>query len=415
MRNLTVPTLAFILSSAAAHAQTDITYLLWGSPQEGEVWNQIATAFEAAHPDINVTVEVADWDSYWEKLRVQMAGGTPPDVFAMDAPLYPDWQSRGVLLNLQPYLDAGPALLEGVYPITLEAYKTADGMFGLPRDFQTIVLYYNKDMFDAAGVAYPTDAWTYADLRDAAKALTLDKDGDGTTDQWGFWDGGYDMEPFWGSLVWAHGGDVIDVANGKTLIGSPEAAVAFQLMSDMWLVDKSMPTEQQLAQYGWDGFLSGVAAMGVSGHWSVPEYSTVAFKWDIAPMPSGPAGRATGVNSAGFVIAKDSKNPDAAWEFVKYAFSDAGQTELAKMGLAIPVRESVATSPAYLDQATKINHALFVEALDYARMKPVFKGYEEWSGAVGDALITIWGGEASVEDALAEAVAGGDDALARNK
>lgn len=415
MRHFTTATLAFLLSTVAAEAQTDITYLLWGSPQEGEVWNQIATAFEAAHPDINVTVEVADWDSYWEKLRVQMAGGTPPDVFAMDAPLYPDWQSRGVLLNLQPYLDADPALLEGVYPITLEAYKTADGMFGLPRDFQTIVLYYNKDMFDAAGVAYPTDAWTYADLRTAAKALTLDKDGDGSTDQWGFWDGGYDMEPFWGSLVWAHGGDVVDVASGKTLIASPESTAAFQMMSDMWLVDKSMPTEQQLAQYGWDGFLSGVAAMGVSGHWSVPEYSTVAFKWDIAPMPSGPAGRATGVNSAGFVIAKDSKNPDAAWEFVKYAFSDAGQTELAKMGLAIPVRESVATSPAYLDQATKINHALFVEALDYARMKPVFKGYEEWSGAVGDALITIWGGEASVEDALAEAVAGGDDALARNK
>jgi multiple sugar transport system substrate-binding protein len=170
-----------------------------------------------------------------------------------------------------------------------------------------------------------------------------------------------------------------------------------------------------LAQYGWDGFLSGVSAMGVSGHWSVPEYSTVAFKWDIAPMPIGPAGRATGVNSAGFVIAKDSKNPDAAWEFVKYAFSDAGQTELAKIGLAVPIRESVATSPAYLDQSTKINHALFVDALAYARMKPVFKGYEEWSGAVGDALMLAWTGEMALEDALAEAVAGGDDALARNK
>ena len=414
MKLLTSTAIALALATSA-QAQTEITYLLWGSPQEGAVWNQIAATFESAHPDINVTVEVADWDSYWEKLRVQMAGGTPPDVFAMDAPLYPDWQSRGVLLNLQPYLDADPSLLDGVYPITLDAYKTPEGMFGLPRDFQTIVLYYNQDMFDAAGVAYPTDAWTYADLRDAAKKLTLDKDGDGSTDQWGFWDGGYDMEPFWGSLVWAHGGDVIDVAAGKTLIASGEATAAFQLMADMWLVDKSMPTEQQLAQYGWDGFLSGVSAMGVSGHWSVPEYSAVAFKWDIAPMPLGPAGRATGVNSAGFVIAKDSKNPDAAWEFVKYAFSDAGQTELAKMGLAIPVRKSVAESAAYLDQPTKIDHALFVKALDYARVKPVFKGYEEWSGAVGDALLTIWSGEATVADALAEAAAAGDDALARNQ
>ena len=176
-----------------------------------------------------------------------------------------------------------------------------------------------------------------------------------------------------------------------------------------------MPTEQQLAAYGWDGFLAGVSAMGVSGHWSIPEYSTVAFKWDVAPMPKGPAGRATSVNSAGFVIAKESKNPEAAWEFVKYAFSDAGQTELARIGLAIPVRKSVAESDAYLGQAVKIDHSIYVKALDYAHMKPVFKGYEEWSGAVGDALITIWSGEASVADALAEAVAGGDDALARNR
>ena len=408
-------TLSFILAASSAHAETSLSYLMWGSPQEAEAWAVVVKGFEAAHPDIKVNVEVADWDSYWQKLQVQIAGGTPPDVFAMDAPLYMDWQSRGVLLNLQSYLDKEPGILDGVYPVTLEAYKTADGIYGLPRDFQTIVLYYNKDMFDAGGVAYPTEAWTYDDFRAAAKALTLDKDGDGSTDQWGFWDGGYDMEPFWGALVWAYGGDVVNAAEGKTLISSPEATAAFQVMSDMWVTDKSMPTEQQLAAYGWDGFLSGVAAMGVSGHWSIPEYSAVAFKWDIAPMPMGPAGRATSVNSAGFVIAKDSKNPDAAWEFVKYAFSDAGQSELAKIGLAIPVRKSVAESEAYLGQATKIDHSVYVKALDYAHMKPVFKGYEEWSGAVGDALHLIWTEEASVADALAEAVAGGDDALARNR
>ena len=411
-----VSLMALILAAGTARAETQISYLMWGSPQEAEAWATVVKGFEArSHPEIKVTVEVADWDSYWEKLRVQMAGGTPPDVFAMDAPLYMDWQARGVLLNLQPYLDREPALLDGVYPVTLEAYRTADGIYGLPRDFQTIVLYYNKDMFDAGGVAYPTEDWTYDDLRTAAKALTLDKDGDGSTDQWGFWDGGYDMEPFWGALVWAYGGDVVNAGEGKTLIGSPEATAAFQLMSDMWVGDKSMPTEQQLAAYGWDGFLSGVAAMGVSGHWSVPEYSAVTFKWDIAPMPLGPAGRATSVNSAGFVIARDSKYPDAAWEFVKYAFSDAGQSELAKVGLAIPVRKSVAESDAYLGQATRIDHSIYVKALDYAHMKPVFKGYEEWSGAVGDALHMIWTGEASVADGLAEAVAGGDDALARNR
>ena len=123
MRILTTTALALALTAGAAQAQS-ITYLLWGSPQEAAAWEVIVAGFEAENPGIDVTVEVADWDSYWEKLRVQMAGGTPPDVFAMDAPLFADWQSRGVLLNLQPYLDAEPALLDGVYPITMEAYRT---------------------------------------------------------------------------------------------------------------------------------------------------------------------------------------------------------------------------------------------------------------------------------------------------
>lgn len=88
---------------------------------------------------------------------------------------------------------------------------------------------------------------------------------------------------------------------------------------------------------------------------------------------------------------------------------------MAKIGLAIPVRKSIAEGAAYLEQATRIDHSLYVKALDCAHMKPVFKGYDEWSGAVGDALHMIWTGEMSVEDGLAEAVSGGDAALARNR
>ena len=265
MKHLTMGALVLLLSSTTSFADTQISYLLWGSPQEGKVWAKLADEFMADYPDIKVKVEVADWDSYWEKLKVQIAGGTPPDVFAMDAPLYPDWQARGVLLNLQPYLDKDPTVLDGVYPQTLEAYKMPDGYYGLPRDFQTVVLYYNKDMFDAGGVAYPTADWTWDDLRATAKKLTMDKNGDGQTDQWGFWAEVYDLEPFWGSVVWSYGGEIVDAAVGKTLIGSPEATAAFQFIKDMWMGDKSMPTEEQLQQYGYDGFLAGISAMGVSG------------------------------------------------------------------------------------------------------------------------------------------------------
>jgi multiple sugar transport system substrate-binding protein len=400
----------------AAQAETEITYQLWGSPAEAEVWQRVAQEFEAQHPDIKVKVEVNDWDSYWEKIRVLMAGGTPPDVFAMDAPLYPDWQSRGVLLNLQPFIDAEPGLLDDIYPITLEAYKTKDGYFGLPRDFQTIVLYYNKDMFDAAGVGYPTADWTYDDFRKAAKQLTKDANGDGAIDQWGFWAEVVDPEPYWGPVVWSYGGDIVDLDHGKTLIGSDKAMQAWHFIADMWLKDKSMPTTEQLQQYGTDGFQAGIAAMGVSGHWSVPDYAGSKFKWAVAPLPKGPAGRITSVNSAGFVIAKASKHPKESWEFVKFAFGPVGQAELAKIGLAVPIRKSIAEGPAYLDQTSApIDHKLFIDALQYAHLKPVFRGYEEWSAAVGDALNSAWTEQAGVDDAIQDAVQNGDDVLVKNQ
>ena len=404
-----------LLLSTTANADTTITYQAWGTPAEGAVWNEIARAFEAGHPGISVKIELADWDSYWEKLRVQVAGGSPPDVFAMSPPLYPDWQSRGVLLNMQTYLDADPTALEGVYPVTLTAYQTPEGYFGLPRDFQTIVLYYNKDMFDAASLPYPTANWTWEDLRTAAKALTVDKDADGRTDQWGFTADGYGPEAMIAPMIRAYGGDLVDIGSKKTLLGSPAALTAFTLMHDMFAVDHSMPNEQEVASFGWDPFLAGVAAMTLSGHWSIPDYSASALKWDIAPIPRGPMGRVTTVNSADFVISKDTPAPDAAFAFVKFATSLEGQTLAAKIGLAVPIREAVATSAAYLNQpSAPINHALFVDALAYARPLPVFRGYEEWSTALGDNLNLIWTDQLPIEDGIAEAVAAGDDAFAKS-
>lgn len=393
----------------------EISMMMWGDPAELDVWNQIVADFQQANPNIKVGVEVSDWDSYWTKLKTLLSAGTPPDVFAIDAPLYLDYQSRDVLLNLQPYLDKNPDMLNGVYPQTLEAYKTPDGMYGLPRDFQTIVLFYNKDMFDAANVAYPTGDWTYDDLRNAAKQLTLDSNADGKIDQFGFYSDLWDMELIWSEAIWAYGGDVINADHTKTLIGEPNAREAWQLFYDMEFTDKSWPDTNTAGEYADDPFLAGVAAMTTIGHWVVPGYAEVDFKWDVAPMPKGPAGQATSVNSAGFVVAKASKNPDAAFEFLKYVVSEPAQTRLAELGFACPVLESVAESDAFLKQSTPINHQVFLDALSFAHMKPVFKGYDEWSSTIGDGMATIWTGEAELDPTLDEVVTAADEVLASNQ
>jgi multiple sugar transport system substrate-binding protein len=115
----------------AAKGPVTISFMAWGAPEELAVWQQIVDDFQAANPNIKVSVEVSDWDSYWTKLKTLLAANTPPDVFAMDAPLYLDYQSRGQLLNLQPYIDKNPAMLDGFYPVTLQAYKLPDGYYGL--------------------------------------------------------------------------------------------------------------------------------------------------------------------------------------------------------------------------------------------------------------------------------------------
>ena len=335
-------------------------------------------------------------------------------MFAIDAPLYLDYQSKGVLLNLTPYLDKNPGMLDGLYPQTLQAYQTPQGYFGLPRDFQTIVLFYNKNMFDKAGLAYPNADWTWDDLRAAAKKLTLTGT-DGKTTQYGFSFDMWDMEPGYSEAIWSYGGDMLNANHTQTLLGAPQARQAWQLLYDMTFVDKTIPDSNTSGQYGGDTFLAGVSAMTALGHWVVPGYADAKLNFDAAPMPKGPAGRFTSVNSAGFVIAKGSKHPAQAFTFLKFVLSTAGQTRLAELGFACPVLKSIAESPVFLNQKIAINQQVFLDALQYAKIKPVFKGYDEWASAVGDGMAPVWRGEADLNKTLDEVVVAADAVLAKNK
>ena len=266
-------------------------------------------------------------------------------------------------------------------------------------------------MFDKAGMPYPKAGWTWDDLRAMAKKLTISSGG--KTSQWGFDADLWDMELAWSELIWANGGDIVSADHTKTLIAEPNAMKAWQFVSNMVKVDKSWPTPDEATQYG-DLFAAGVVAMWPMGHWAANDYSQVSFKFDVAPMPTGPAGQATSVNSAGMVVAKDTKHPDAAWKFIQFALSEKEQTRLANLGLEVPVLKSAA--PAFLSQtATHLDQQIFLDALQYAHVKPSFKGYDQWSSAVGDGMAPIWNGEQALGPTLADVVKAADDVLAQSK
>jgi multiple sugar transport system substrate-binding protein len=369
--------------------EVTITYSIWGDPAELKSQQAVVDAFHEANPKITVKPEVSDWEPYFAKLQTGLAGGAAPDVFAMDGPLFPDYQSRDVLLDLKPFIDRDGYDLTQLADQGVADFTTTDGgQYGLPRDLNTIVLFYNKTMFDAAGLSYPDESWDWAKLVEVAKQLTKDVNGDGAVDQWGFYTETTDMENYWSELVWQAGGDVMNTDNSKTLLGSPEAAAGIQFLQDLIWKEKVMPDPAMFAEIG-DAFEQGKAAMEANGTWLVPTHTAagaeLGFEFGIAPLPKGPAGRFTSVNPTGAVVYKGTKAPDAAWEFVKYLASPDAQELLMKLKASLPVSKEVLAGP----YATSFDGAdVLAASLEYARLKPSFAGYEEFTALLQEELDT---------------------------
>ena len=356
--------------------EATITYSIWGDPQEIKNQQAIVDAFHAANPKITVKVTVSDWEPYWDKLQTSLAGGDAPDVFAMDGPLFPDYQTRDVLLDMKLFIARDGYDLGHLADQAVSDFTTPDGQFGLPRDLNVVALYYNKKMFDTAGIPYPDDTWDWAKLTEVAKQLTL-KSGSKTT-QWGFYTESTDMENYWSELVWQNGGDIISADHKTSLVGSDEAAGGLQFLQDLIWKDKVMPDASITDALG-DAFEQGQAAMEANGSWLVATHQAAGLDFGIAPLPKGPAGQATSINPTGAVIYKGTKSPDAAWAFVKYLASPAAQTKLMELKASLPANKEVLAGPfgSSFDGAK-----VLADAIAYAHIKPSFKGYNDWTTAL---------------------------------
>jgi len=353
-----------------------LEYSIWGDPAEITNQQAIVDEFVAANPNIDVNVTVSDWEPYWDKLQTGLAGGAAPDVFAMDGPLGPDYQSRDVLLDLTPYIEGEGYDLTQLDENAVKDFTTADGkQFGLPRDLNVIALYYNKKMFDEAGIPYPDDTWDWAKLVEVGKQLTKDTDGDGTIDQWGVYTETTDMENAWSSFVWQSGGDILSADGTTSALDTDEAAAGLQFLQDLIWKEKVSPDPALFAETG-DAFEQGVAAMEINGSWLVPTDEAAGLDFGIAPLPKGPAGAATSVNPTGAVIYKNTESPEAAWELVKYLASPAAQEKIMALKASVPVNKEI-LGTTYADAFDGAQ--VFADALSYAHLKPSFRGYDDFN------------------------------------
>jgi len=355
--------------------RTVLTVAVRGGPADVQAAEHIRRSFEREHQDVKVRLEHIPDKQYYAKLLTMLAGNSAPDVFGLTNGTILPHVAKGTLLDVAPLLkrDGGLGKTD-FFPTALEAYRFDGKLYGMPNNFHAFALYYNKTLFDKAGVPYPDGSWDWDDLLSAARKLTQDNDGDGRTDQYGIvfdtWLGA--VAPW----IWQNGGTIFDneLAPTRCTLNSPKCVEALQFLADLKLRYRVAPGASETAEQGVvEMFYAGRVAMYpylyVAGR--MREYAK-GFEWDCAPLPTGRTGiRASWAGSGCYSINRRTKVPRAAWEYVKHATGPRGMRLDARNGIAIPARRSIAYSAAFMQpQSPPANKQVFLDALEYARLNP---------------------------------------------
>jgi multiple sugar transport system substrate-binding protein len=300
--------------------------------------------FHKDHPNIEVFY-IPDPDNFEEKMLIDMEAGTAPDVLAGCCDTLPIWAQKGHLLDLRPYVDADLErdVIDDWDPAQYESFFTKDGMqFALPKYHGALALYYNKDIFDEVGIAYPDNTWDYDDYLEAMLRVTADTNGDGEIDRWGSM-----VDISWDRIqvhVNSWGGHFVDPADHtRSWMARPEALMAMEwIRARMW-DDRVMASKLDVKNlHTRDAFIQQQLAMVEDGSWALRDILEGAnFRIGVAPFPVGPERRVTLATTDGFAIYSGTKYPEAAWEFMKFLVSRDYGRAMAEAQLLQPARASL--------------------------------------------------------------------------
>jgi len=379
-----------------------LTLSFWGSDLDSQVYQQRVNLFTANNP--NITVELIYIPSdYSQKVQTMIAGGTAPDILQLAEDVH-SYSSKGQIISLNNYITADNIDLKARYGETgglTAAYSMNGNLYAMPDRGGALILYYNKDMFDAAGLSYPTKDWTWAEFLNAAQKLTL-RDGD-TVTQYGFAAGGW--WPWWMSFIYMNGGAVLD-ASGKPVVNSPEAVEAIQFYNDLVYKYHVAPSPEDYANLGTNSpdplFAQGKVAMSMTGFWGIGGLKDATFRWDIAPIFKNKV-RATVMFGSGLAISKDCKNPDAAWKLVEFLTSPEGQAPIVENKEDAPANIEVLNSAAFLSQSwstTPLNMAALAESADAIFALPLTPKWNEMNTIFDTNLGEIFAGRAEVQPTM---------------
>lgn len=390
--------------AAPAVASGQIALLITADPPEEAAYRTLLAAFQESEPLVIIDlVNMPSLNDMVRQLLLDFASGTPADLFLLSYRRYPAFAAKQTLTDLAPYLAASTVIrATDFYAQALDALTWQQQLYGIPHNLSGLLVYYNKTLFDGAGVAYPNADWTWDDCVEMAQALTLDHDGDGVREVWGLGTDAITMRvaPF----IWMAGGDLVDEPDQPTRLAldTPEARHALA-----WFV--ALQTEHgvvpdpvtEKAESHEARFINGRLAMYLESRRVTPSLRQhTSIDWDVAPLPrlDQPS---TVLHADAFCLAAQSQHKAAAWSLIEYATAPAGQTILTRTGRVVPSNKQVATSPAFLDPAAKpASSQHFIDALPYVRRLPLMPTWPDIEAGIGRELELAFHGDSTLDAAI---------------
>ncbi len=395
---------------AGGDRRVTLRYMAWGNPEQLAVERQIAAEFEKRHPEIHIHLFMVPGSAYQDKLQLMLASRTAPDVVRADHYYFPALVRKKYFMPLDRFVAREPTgFLDDFIPLCLEEGTWDRKLYGLNVLFGSVIIYYNQDLFAAAGLRDPYELnragkWDWPTFVQAAQALTK-HEASGRPLQFGTSTVTF---PMFGSVIWNHGGDFLNRELTRfTMAGDADSERGLQEYADLRWRYRCAPTPADTALSAFS-FESGKVAM----HWGwageSPRFrrNITNFRWDIVPTPSGEIGNATVVKGNQLVIHTETEHPNEAWEFVKFMTGPVAEMLLCgRLRRAIPTRRSVQNDPEYLRADQPPFHTdVFLESIRRGRTLPIDYRYQEWSQVFTSALEPLFNvQESDAKTALADA------------
>lgn len=387
-------------SAAETASEGTLTVAIWDKNQEPGL-TEIIKDF-TAETGIKAQIQVTPWEQYWTMLEAGATGGSLPDVFWMHSNEIARYSEYEMLLDLTDRIKSSEKLEMDKFPEEIVEIYNWEGakQYAIPKDIDTIALWYNKTMFDEAGISYPDETWTWDTFADAAKKLTKD---DGS--QYGFAIRPSNDQAGWYNVVYDMGGEIISGDKKSSGFDKEGTIKALNYLTGL-MKEGYAPPYEVLAENTEEAlFEAGKVAMIPQGSWMLAELCNndyVKANCDIALLPkdAGTGKRVSIYNGLGWAASANTSKPEEAWKLIEYLGSKEAQQKQSDLGIVISAYEG--TTDNWVKAYPDFNLQAYLDMMDDLVIRPYSKSTVAWENMSNEKLIEAWNGSKSVEDVCAD-------------